>query len=77
MIYPSDMNPIKIKVLNLNDSDRTPWNMTIANANEVVAYMVKDDQLMFNFQGNIYKASEITEKEFLKLFPHLITEKVR
>lgn len=71
------MNPIKIKVLNLNDSDRTPWNMTIANANEVVAYMVKDDQLMFNFQGSIYKASEITEKEFLILFPHLITEKVR
>jgi hypothetical protein len=71
------MKPIKIKVLNLNDSDRTPWNMTIANANEVVAYMVKDDQLMFNFQGSIYKASEITEKEFLKLFPHLITEKVR
>lgn len=71
------MKPIKIKVLNLNDGDRSPWDMVIAKPKDVIAYMVKNDQLMFNFQGSIYKASGITEMEFLKLFPHLTTEKVK
>lgn len=77
MIFLSDMKPIKIKVLNLNDNDRTPWDMIICNPVDVTAYMVKNDQIMFNYQGSIYKASRITEKEFLTLFPHLIIEKVR
>ena len=63
---------ITIKVIDQKYQNPAPYDMTIDNSSDITAYMYRDPLLMFNYKGDIYKAYDIKEKDFLRLCPHLV-----
>jgi len=64
---------IQIRVVMTKETDNTqePWNMTIEDSEEIKSYMTRGKNLLFNYKGDIYKAFDISEKEFLSMCNHL------
>lgn len=63
---------IEIRVIKTSErGESEPWKMTIADSNEIKAYMLRGNNLHFNYKGDIYAAYDISEREFLGLCPHL------
>lgn len=70
------MSIIKIKVIDLKESDPSPYVMTIGDHMDIKAYMYRDPTLLFHYKGSIYKAYDINEKQFLDTCPQFRESKI-